>query len=418
MTARVTCDLRTVFDGLVRPGDRIVWGQCAGEPLSLTEALVAQRAQIGQLSAFVGATFSDTLRPEHADHLAIASFGAVGTLRRLAAAGALEIIPCHSGQIYRYILDGLIGCDVALVQVSPPGPEGQFSFGVTHDYMGAALHRARRVIAEVNDQVPWTGGGEVFPSERVDLFLETSRPLVQVPSMAPGWTDEAIARQVAHFVGDGATLQLGIGAVPSAVLRALTDRRDLGLHLPMLTDTAVELIEEGVVTNARKPVDAGVTVTGLLLGTDRLYRFAHRNTEVAVRGSYQISDERVLAAIPDLVTINSAIEVDLTGQVNAEEIGGRFVGAVGGQADFVRAGHRSVGGRSIVALPSTAGAASRIVTRLGGPVTTARSDVDVIVTEFGAAELRAQPLAERARRLIRIAHPDHREVLERAARAV
>ena len=402
------------LDRVLRPGDRLVWGQGAGEPLTLTEAVLGRCSAALPLSVFAGASFSRTLQPGRTEHLRISSFGALGSLRRLWETGAVAVIPCHSGQIHRYITDGDIGCDVALIQVSPPGPDGSQSFGVTNDYMAAAVAKARAVVAEINHQVPWTYARAPFPAERIGATIETDRPLVQVPSSQASPTDLQIAAHCARFIGDGAVLQLGIGAIPDTVLAAVADRRDLGIHAPMISDAVVALIESGVITNARKPSDPGVTVTGLLVGTDRLYRFAHKNPVMAVAGSDYVSDERVLAAIPNFITINSAIEIDLSGQVNAEMVDGKHIGAIGGQSDFVRAGHRSVGGRSIIALPATArgGALSRIVARLGGPVTTPRSEVDVVVTEFGAAELRAQPLEERARRLIRIAHPAFQAELE------
>ena len=215
-------------------------------------------------------------------------------------------------------------------------------------------------------------------------------------------------------------IQVGIGAVPDAILRLLHDRRDLGVHSGMIGDGLVDLVEAGVVTNALKPIDAGVSITGALIGTRRLYDFVDRNPQIGMRSSSYTHNEAVLSRLTRLVTINSAMEVDLTGQVNAEQSGDQYLGGTGGQVDYVRAGSRSPGGRSIIALPATAkgGKVSRIVAALSGPVTTARSEVDVIVTEFGAAELKGQTLAERARRLVGIAHPDFREELDRAAHAI
>jgi acyl-CoA hydrolase len=200
----------------------------------------------------------------------------------------------------------------------------------------------------------------------------------------------------------------------------LTDRRDLGVHSGMIGDGVVDLMEAGVITNARKPIDPGVSITGALIGTRRLFDFAHRNPQIAMRSSAYTHGEATLSSLEKLVTMNSALEVDLTGQVNAEQSGSNYMGGTGGQVDFVRAGIRSRGGHSIIALPATAkgGTISRITTNLSGPVTTARSDVDVIVTEFGAAELRGQTLGERARRLVAIAHPDFREELDKAAHAI
>jgi acyl-CoA hydrolase len=401
----------------IRPGDHIVWSQAAGEPLTLIEALLAQRAELGPLSAFMGASFADTVQPEHADHIRFSSFGAIGQLKRLTRAGVLDVIPCHASRVGPYIMGGEIGCDVAMVQVSPVGPNGLHSYGVTNDYMPAAVARARVVIAEVNAQVPFTYGDGYLAPGQIHLRVDSDRPVVQAPSAPIGETDIAMAQAAAAFIGDGATLQMGVGATPDALLRQVADRRDLGVHSGIIGDAVVELIEKGAVTNARKPFDQGITVTGALIGTDRLYRFADRNPALEVRASAYVQDTARLAALPNLITVNTAIEVDLTGQVNAEQVAGDYLGGTGGHADFTRAGQRSAGGFAIVALPATAkgGAQSRIVLRLSSGVTTARTDVDVVVTEFGSAELRAQPFRERARRLIAIAHPDFREGLERDA---
>lgn len=402
---------------VIRPGDRIVWGQGTGEPLSLTEALVQQRAALGGVGVFIGATFSQTLQPAHADHLRISGFGAIGTSSALTRAGVLEIVPCHVGQIAGYIAQGIIGCDVAFVQVSPPGPDGRFSFGVIHDYTPAAVSKARVVVAEVNDQVPWTHGASSLGAEDIDVLVATSRPLLEVAPARIGSIEDAIARHAGAFIGDGAVLQIGIGAIPDAILQSITDRRDLGLHSGMVGDAVVDLVESGALTNARKRVDRGVSVAGALIGSRRLYDFAHHNPGIGMRDSACTHGESVLAGIDGLVSINSAVEVDLTGQVNAEVAAGSYLGGTGGQVDYVRAGHRSSGGRSLIAFASTArgGTVSRITARLAGPVTTARSDVDVVVTEHGAADLRGQPLRERARRLIPIAAPAFRETLEREA---
>lgn len=403
----------------LRSGDRIVLGQACGEPTTLIEALIAQGRDIGGLSAFIATSFSGLFTPETADSFALSSMGAIGALRSLTAAGKLSVIPCHVSQVGPMIEQGLIGCDVALAQVSPADAEGNHSFGLVSDHVQAAVARARLVIAEVNDQVPFTYG-EVLPAARIDVAVQVSRPPVEVAPARIGETDEAIARFAAPYIGDGCVLQTGVGATPDAILRLLHDRRDLGVHSGMLGDGLVELVEAGVVTNARKAIDAGVSINGALIGTRKLYDFAHHNPQIRMCSTAYTHDAAVLARLEKLVTINSAMEVDLTGQVNAEQSGSAYLGGTGGQVDFVRAGSRSPGGRSIIALPATAkgGKISRICASLSGPVTTARSDVDVIVTEFGAAELKGQTLAERTRRLIAIAHPDFREELDRAAHTI
>jgi acyl-CoA hydrolase len=314
---------------------------------------------------------------------------------------------------------GHIGCDVAFVQVSTPDAAGNHSLGLVSDYIRAAAARARVVVAEVNDQVPFTLGEQLAAAE-IDYALPVSRPPVEVPSAVIGPADEAIARYAAAYVEDGSVLQVGVGALPDAIMSLLGDRRDLGVHSGMVGDGLVGLVEAGVITNARKPVDRGVSVTGNLIGTRRLHEFAHRNPAIRMCDASYTHDGPVLAGLDKLVTVNSAVEVDLTGQVNAEQAGDAYLGGTGGQVDFVRAGARSPGGHAIIALPATArgGTVSRITARLSGPVTTARSEVDVIVTEFGAAELKGQSLAERTRRLIAIAHPGFREDLEQQARVI
>lgn len=417
----VTTDLAGLdLSAWLKPGDHIVWGQACGEPLSLIETLIAQAEGIGDLSAFAATSFSGVLTPEAGERITLSSMGAIGALRSLTKAGRLNIIPCHVGQVAPMIEQGLIGCDVAFVQVSPPDADGNHSYGLINDFIQTAVARARVVIAEVNDQVPFTHGDALLPASKIDCAVQVSRTPVEVQPANIGETDQAIARTLAGYIDDGSVLQVGIGAVPDATLRLLTDRRDLGVHSGMVGDGLVDLVEAGVITNARKPIDAGVSITGALIGTRRLYAFADRNPQLGLRRADYTHDAAVLAKLDKLVTINSAVEIDLTGQVNAEQSGDRYFGGTGGQVDYVRAGARSPGGHSIIALPATAkgGSLSRITPTLSGPVTTARSEVDVIVTEFGAAELKGQNLAERTRRLIAIAHPDFREDLDRAAHSI
>jgi acyl-CoA hydrolase len=402
---------------LLRPGDHIVWGQACGEPTTLVEALIAQAEGIGRLSAFAATSFSGILGVESATRLNLSSMGAIGALRTVAATGRLNIVPCHVSQVGTMIEQGLIGCDVAFVQVSPPDGNGDHSFGLVSDFVQAAVQKARVVIAEVNEFVPFTLGDAVLPRARIDCAVRVARTPVEVFPAKIAETDLAIARIAAGYIEDGAVLQVGIGAVPDAILGLLRDRRDLGVHSGMIGDGLVDLVEAGVITNALKPIDAGVSITGALIGTRRLYDFVDRNPLIGMRSSTYTHNEAVLSRLTRLVTVNSAMEVDLTGQVNAEQSGDRYLGGTGGQVDYVRAGSRSPGGRSIIALPATSkgGKVSRIVAALSGPVTTARSEVDVIVTEFGAVALKGRTLAERARRLVGIAHPDFREELDRTA---
>jgi acyl-CoA hydrolase len=400
----------------LHPGDGVIWGQGMAEPTPLTQALVAERHRFSPVSVFVGVNCTDTILPEHTDSLRVSSYGAFGFSRRLAAAGALEIIPCHVSRLGPSIEAGVIACDVALVQVSPPGPNGRHSLGAINDYMRLALRRARVVLVEVNDQFPWTYGPDLPPLERVALRLETSRPPVAAPCKPPSPIERAIAGHAAAIIPDGATLQVGIGGTIDALLQCLTDRRDLGIHSGTMGDSLLDLIEAGVVTNARKAIDTGVSVTGGLFGSVRLLRAADRNPAFEVHPFEYTHSAGILARIDNLVAVNSAVEVDITGQVNAEVADGRYIGAVGGQVDFMHAATRSAGGYSIIALPSTAagGRVSRIRTEVQ-TVTSARSEVDFVVTEYGVANLRGQPLRMRMHRMIAIAHPHFQETLEREA---
>ena len=403
----------------IKAGNHIVIGQACGEPITLVEALIAQGGGIGGLSAFIATSFSGLFQPETARSFALSSMGAIGALRAMTRAGALHVIPAHVGQVAPLIEQGIIGCDIALLQVSPANDDGNHSFGLVSDYTMAMANKARLIIAEVNEQVPFTPG-ETIPAAMIDIAVPVSRAPVEVAPATIRETDEAIARFCAEFIGDGVVIQTGIGAVPDAILRLLKDRKDLGVHSGMLGDGLVDLVEAGVITNARKEIDPGVSINGALVGTRRLYDWAHRNMAIRMTATSYTHDAAVLGKLSRLVTINSAMEVDLTGQVNAEAGGHAYLGGTGGQVDFVRAGVRSPGGHSIIALPSTAkrGTISKIVTALSGPVTTARSEADVIVTEFGAAQLRGQALAERARRMAAIAHPAFREQLERDAHEI
>ncbi|MEO6248278.1 MAG: acetyl-CoA hydrolase/transferase C-terminal domain-containing protein [Sphingomicrobium sp.] len=414
-TDAVGLDL-TVF---LRRGDRIVIGQACGEPTTLVEALIAHGAGIGDLSAFIATSFSGLFTPATADSFTLSSMGAIGLLRSMTKAGKLQVIPVHVSQVAPLIAADVIGCDVAMIQVSPADPDGNHSCGLISDYVRAAVDKARVVIAEVNDRVPYSYG-EIIPASAIDVFVHVSRPPVEVAAGAIGPTDEAIARHCADYIGDGAVIQTGVGAIPDAILRLLGDRKDLGVHSGMLGDGLVDLVEAGVVTNARKEIDPGVSINGALIGTKRLYNWADRNAAIRMTPTSYTHDAAVLGRLSRLVTINSALEVDLTGQVNAEQSGAAYLGGTGGQVDFVRAGARSPGGRSIIALSATAkgGTLSKIVPALSGPVTSARSEVDVIVTEFGAAELKGQTLPERTRRLIAIADPSFREELDRAAHTI
>jgi acyl-CoA hydrolase len=400
----------------LRPGDTVLIGQGTAEPRSLVEALVEQRRHLADVRLFVGASFTGLLRPEHAEAFQISSFGGIGRTSALTRQGLVDILPVHLGTLPDLIAAGRLRVDVVLVQVSEPDHDGTCSLGLVADYLQPAITAARTVIAEINPRVPYTLGDTPVPMGRFAATVHDDRPLIQVPGREPSPEEDAIGRRVAELIPDGATLQFGIGGTPDAVLGHLSGRRDLGIHSGLVGDAVVDLIEDGTVTNARKPIDTGMTVAGVLFGTDRLYRWADRNPQLRMRSLTYTHHPAVLARIDDLHAINSALEVDLTGQVNAEMAGGRHVGAIGGQGAFTRAAAMSSRGRSVIALPSTArgGSTSRLVPRLDDRiVTTPRADADLVVTEHGVADLRGATVSERAARLVDIAHPDHREALQR-----
>ncbi len=406
---------------IIRDGDHIVWGSGTGQPVRLIKKFLEQRHRLGHTSVFLGGiSYTDTLKPEHADVVRFTGFGAMARLRGFCRAGGLQVIPCHLSALCGYLERGIIGSDVVFVQLSAPDETGRYSFALENDYLQAAMARARVVIAEVNDQLPWTYFDGSLESTRIDYVVRTSEPPIELEPAAFGPTEAKIARHIANYIEDGSTIEIGIGAIPDAVLADVGDRRNLGIHSGLIGDRVAELMEHGVITNARKPIDTGLTVCGSLRGTQRLYKFAHKNPAIRMFTFMHTHRAEVLSQLDNFVAINSAIEVDLTGQINAEIASGVQVGGVGGQGDFLRGANLAARGHAIVAMPSTAleGKASRIVPRLTGIVTTARSDADLIITEFGAAELRGQPLDERVRRMIAIAHPDFRESLEREGREV
>jgi acyl-CoA hydrolase len=403
----------------LRPGDRIVIAQACGEPRTLVEALIAQGRHIGGLSVFIGSSFSNLFTPDTSESFKLSSMGAIASLHLMSKAGQLRVIPIHMSQIGPSIESGVLGCDVALIQVSAADDHGNHSCGLICDHVRAAVEKARVVIAEVNAAIPFTYGETVHASE-IDLAVPLDRSPLEIPAGQCSDVEKAIARHCSTFISDGSVLQTGVGTLPNAILDELCDRKDLGIHSGMIGDSFVDLVRAGVITNARKEIDTGTSVTGALVGTRKLYRFAAHNLSIRMCPASYTHNAAVLGKLSRLVTINSALEVDLTGQVNAEFAGGAYLGATGGQGDFTRAGAQSPGGHSVVVLSATAmaGLTSKIVRRVNGPVTTARTDVDVIVTEYGAAKLTGRSLGERAKCMVAIAHPDFQEDLNRSAEAI
>ena len=369
----------------IRPGDGIVLGQACAEPQTLSAALVAQRAAYSGASLFLGINYAGILRPEHADHLQLSSYCGAGHNRALADAGALDIHPHPYSRLAPLIRQRKIPCDVALIQVSPPNARGEYSMGLAVDYLLPALQSARAVIAEVNDRIPWTCTEKLFRKEDFALLVEASYEPASPPPTRSGALEKSIAQHAAAYVPDGATLEFGLGVLPDALCLALLGKKDLSAHSGTIADGVADLMQRGVMTK---------TVCGQMIGTHKLFDFARNNPALQLRSTEYTHDARVLASLPRFVAVNSAVEIDLSGQVNAELAKGSYLGAVGGALDFIRAANQSAGGVSLLLLP-----AARIVAQLSGPVSTPRSEAGVVVTERGAADLRGCSLRERKRRL-------------------
>jgi acyl-CoA hydrolase len=403
------------FAAIIKSGDVVVCGQATSEPRTLTEALVAQKDRLPAFKTVVGPLFSSTFAPEKTAGMEFLSYGAMGAARSLAKSGQLDLVTSNYSTFCADFASGRHRADVVLIQLSSRAPDRGLNMSLSNDYVLEAARRARIVIAEINPDAPWSFGAEWPADIPLHAYVEARHPPIEFASSAVDPVSRRIGEHAASLIPDGATLQFGIGKIPDAVLARLAHLRHLGIHSGLINDTIVDLIECGAVTNAAKGLDEGITVTNQLIGTRRLYDFAHENAAVAVRPASYTHGAGVLARLSKLAAINSAIEVGLDGSVNSETLDGAAIGAIGGQVDFVRGANRSPGGRAIIALPATApDGSSRIVPRVE-TVTTTRGDVDAIVTEWGVAELRGCGLRERARRMIAIAAPEHREDLSRSA---
>jgi acetyl-CoA hydrolase len=403
----------------VRSGSAIVVGQCAGEPETLVQALVDVRESLTGSSVYRGMSLTDIIRPEHSDHLRIVSSGALGTNRRLAEAGVLDLLPLSVSEIPKRWRAGHARADVVLLQVCAHPRKGMACLGVTCDYLPAAISAATVVIAEVNSSMPSTCGDTLIPWDRITARIETETPLRTFPTAEPRAEDLAIGAQIAELVSDRATVQIGVGRSGDAVLACLSGHRELGIHTGLLNDAFASLIRSGVATGAYKTLDPGLAVTPVVAGTRSTYAFVEDNPAISMRSVEYTNDPRVTSQLQGFTAINFALEVDLTGQVNSEQIGRRYVGAVGGAPDFVRAALAAPAGRSIIGLASMARGRSRIVPKIeSSVVTTPRCDADVVVTEWGKAELRDASLRQRALRLAAISHPTVRDKLTAFAKAM
>ena len=402
----------------VRSGDRVWIQSGCGTPAVLVDALVARAAELRDVEIIHMKTLgnADYTKPEYAGHFRHRGLFLGENVREAVAAGRADYTPIFLSEIEGLFESGQLPLDVALMQVSPPDAHGFMSLGTTVDCTLTAARFAKVVIAEVNERMPRTLGDTFIHVSHITAVVETSHALLELHPEPFTDLHLRVARRVASLIPDGATLQTGIGGIPDAVLACLEDKHDLGIHTEMCSDGVIELMESGVINGERKSLHKGKAVAAFVLGSQRLFDFIHENASFEFRSISYTNDPFVVAQNDRMVAINSALQVDLTGQVCADSLGTRPFSGFGGQVDFIRGAARSRGGVPIIALLSTAqrGAVSRIVPVLepGAGVVTSRADVHYVVTEHGVAYLHGKTLRERAQALIAIAEPRFRQELE------
>lgn len=406
---------------LVRSGDRVWVHTGCATPEPLLDALVRRSGSLRDVEILHMVACGDAAyaRPEHRSSFRLNSLFLGGGVREAVAAGRADYTPISLSDIEDFLESEELPLDVVLVQTSPPDAHGFLSLGSSVDCTLTACRLAKRIIVEVNEQMPRTMGDTFLHSSKVAAMVETSRPLHAMKPEVPTAVQQRVATHVASLIPDGATLQMGIGGIPNAVLACLSGHRNLGIHSEMCSDGVIPLIESGVVNGSRKTLHRGKVVTGFVLGSQTLFDFIHENPAFDFHPTRYVNDPFVIARNDHMIAVNSALEVDLTGQVCADSIGTRPYSGFGGQLDFMRGAGRSKGGKPIIALPSTArnGTVSRIVPVLepGAGVVTTRSDVHYVVTEHGIAYLRGKTIRQRAEALIAVADPRFRDGLQEFA---
>ena len=404
----------------VQPGDRVFIHTAAATPVTLVDALVARADELSDIEIFHMHTEGEAnyTLPEYAETFHTNSLFIGSNCRKAIAEGTADFIPSFLSEVPLMFRKNVIPLNVALVQVSPPDEHGFTSLGVSVDVTLAAIEMADRVVAQVNPNMPRTHGDGLVHIRNYDAMVWHEEPVFEMKPHSLTDVEKRIGRYIAGMIEDGSTLQMGIGAIPDAVLACLGNHKDLGVHTEMFSDGVVPLVKSGVINNRLKKSHPHATVSGFLMGSRKLYDFVDDNPSVRMLDIQYVNDTRVIRQNPKVVSINSAIEVDLTGQVCADSIGTRMYSGVGGQMDFIRGASLSEGGKPIIALPAaTKKAESRISAFLkqGAGVVTTRAHVHYVVTEYGVADLYGKSLRKRAKALIDIAHPKHREDLEKAA---
>lgn len=404
----------------IRSNDRVFIHTAGATPNVLVEAMTNRHEELRNVKIYHMHTEGKApyTNPAYTESFHVNSFFLGANCRQATNEGYADYIPAFLSEIPLILRKGIIPIDVALIQVSPPDKHGYCSLGISVDTTKAAVDMAKVVIAQINKQMPRTLGDGIIHVSKFAAAIEVDVALPELPPHPLTDEEKKIGGFIAEMIPDRATLQMGIGAIPDAVLSYLGNHKDLGVHTEMFSDGIIPLVEKGVITNKYKTRHKDMIVSGFLLGSRKLYDFVDDNPNVRMLDIQYVNDTAVIRSLPNMMSINSAIEIDITGQISADSIGTRLYSGVGGQMDFIRGASLSPGGKPIIALPSiTARGESKIVPFLkeGAGVVTTRAHAHYVATEFGVADLYGKNLRERAKALIAIAHPSNREALDRAA---
>lgn len=407
---------------LIKSGDHVFIQGSTSIPETLVAAMAARGDELRGVTVYVAFAVADReapyCRPEFKDSFLVESFFVSNSVRRWIAEGYGQVIPRFLGEVPALFRDGTCPVDVALINCSLPDADGNVSFGVSADLATSAVECARTVIAQINPNMPFSYGDPVINLNRIAAAVYCDDPLVEVPTPEPTADEIAIGNYIAERIPDGATLQIGVGGIPNAVLRALHGHKHLGLHTEAMTDGVLPLLEKGIIDNSLKTIMPGKSVASLALGSKALYKAMDHNADMVFKDVAWTNDPYIIGSNPDVASINSCLEIDLTGQICADSIGTRIYSGIGGQHDFVYGASRSRGGQSFLAMLSTSGKGHnkiKPVLTSGAGVVTTRFQTNYVVTEHGIADLRGRTLAERAKLLVGLAAPQFREELDRAA---
>jgi acetyl-CoA hydrolase len=412
----------------IKSGDNIVVQPGCAAPMELIRALVRRRDELSDITLYHILVVGELpyLQPGMEKHFKHKAFFIGANSRQAVNDGRAEFIPIFLSEVPLLFKYGIIKSDVALLNVSPPDEHGFCSYGVDVGTIKTPAEKSKLIIAQINRHQPRTLGDSFIHINKINYIVEHDEPIKELPQVDPNATKEElevfdkIGSYIADLVEDGSTLQMGIGAIPDSVMKYLKNKKDLGIHTEMFSDGIIELVEQGIINGERKTLHPGKIIAGFVLGTRRVYDFIDNNPVIEFHPQEYVNDPFIIAKNNKMVAINSAIEVDLTGQVCSDSIGTKFYSGIGGQVDFIRGAARSEGGKPIIALPSSTknGTISRIVPTLkqGAGVVTSRGDVHYVITEYGVAELFGKSIQERAKALINIAHPAFRDELTKYAK--